>query len=923
MRRAIVAFVISAFLISVPLFTALAADTFGKAEGVKEIVANVASKVVLGGPILIMATLVNAYVGLLGLLSLQMIHFFLKLAAFNNFINFLPVIQGWTIIRDVVNMSFVIILLMIAISTILGIEAYSYRRLLPRLVLMAVLINFSRTIAGLLIDAGQVVMLTFVNAFSAAAGGNFINALHINDLLSIANAGILSLDVTPITIFSSYILAAVAITVTFIVMLVFAGILLFRILSLWFLIVLSPLAFALGAWPSGGVSKYYGQWWDEFTKNIICPTVLSFFLWLALMMMSSNYVTVLAPGLGGAGEKGAPLEAAVTQLAIPETFASFLIGIGFLLMVLKMTQSLCGSIAGFAPKILDFAKKQGIAAAKLAGKGTLLGVGATVGLAGKGIGAGLSRAGIKVPQVPMTTISKFKEGGLSVMGGIPIVRGWAMGKLGEERAKQGKSFGVGSSKMDQMNSAEKDRLVDQKPPVITRGNAAERAGALHNALNDPELKKYWKEKYGEEGANERAKGVLAEYNQVTKVTSSPEITRKAIDVKKANPHLLAEGADFNDVMSKMEKEDVRKLTPEVWTKTMKRADMTEEAKASWLKWAEDGSVGLRSAAAKYRTDQKDEAKKSPDKQQKLWERELIERKEEKAEHDERTQNISEEDLENPLIALELVQNSDFSKELSNVLKDNNTRKVLKNVLAELRKQTLKGARKDAKGNILPATEGTGATAKYAPEIQAVSEAALLAGAGLDQTFNIDVKTGDIKEDVDRNSFQTAMQGSNKIGIILNSNLDAIVNNNYNNKVAEAVAKSLTYEDIRNLMDGSPKGSAAEGNAFNAIEALRQYVEHNPKDERAKAVIEEIDSGSRQLKARLAELSHKLGGSEEIKKQIEAQVKKVSEAEAKRLSLEKARDSATRADKRQQINEQLQEALEREQKEKEQLNKLKS
>src|SRR3989344_3240242 len=311
MRKAIVAFVISIIFIAVPMVNAFAQEK--RDVGVLQTIAELPVR----GALLVLAAVVASYVNLLGLLTLQMIHFLIEILKFNDFINFAPVVTGWTIIRDGVNMSFVIILLVIAISTILNIEAYSYRRLLPKLVLMAVLINFSRTIAGLLIDVGQVFMLTFVNAFSAAACGNFLSALRVNDLLSLGVGGIFSLDVSPQAIFASYILAAIAITVTFIVLLTFVGILFFRTFTFLFLIIFSPLAFALAAWPSGKANKYYSEWWSRFTDNIIVGPILAFFLWLALMMMSADYSTTLMPGVNGPGGDPTgkiPSAAGITQL---------------------------------------------------------------------------------------------------------------------------------------------------------------------------------------------------------------------------------------------------------------------------------------------------------------------------------------------------------------------------------------------------------------------------------------------------------------------------------------------------------------------------------------------------------------------------------------------------------------------------------
>ncbi len=968
--------ILTAFLVALPL-TAVWAQ-FDNAGTAVEKITNVTSKLLLATPLLTVAALVNVYVSLLGLLSLQMIHFFLKLAAFNDFINFAPVVTGWTIVRDVVNMSFVILLLIIAISTILNIEAYSYRRLLPRLALMAILINFSRTIAGLLIDAGQVVMLTFVNAFSAAAGGNFISALKINDLLSIGNGGLLTLEVTIPTILSSYILASGAITVTFIVMLTFVGILLFRVLALWFLIILSPLAFALGAWPSGGVSKFYGQWWDEFTKNIICPTMLSFFLWLALMMMSTDYVNVLAPGLSASGDKSVPLEASVTQLAVPETFASFLISIGLLLMSLKMTQTMCSSIGGgIGTKMLDFAKSKGIAAAKLAGKGALLSAGATIGLAGKGIGAGLRKAGFEgqLPQLP--SAPNFKERGLSVMANIPIVRGWARGKLGEGRAERTKIMAAAGGKLTELTPAEMDRVADLKPPILTPNNAAERTGQLYKLLTDKQYQKHLKDTYGEEGADKRLGGIMKEYNEVSKVAPTPEIARKAMDVKKFRPDLLpANSPDFKNLVDNMTAEEVKGLTADTFKKTMGRSEMSPGTKAAWAQYAMSGSPALRGAALQYRAAHPPAEDES-----------FAEFTQKKLDNKLRISDVGVDEMKNSKIVVEVATNQkNYSGELDALLKRNDTRSAMRETLLQSRADRLSGKVKDTDvdGNVVGAIVGTGDAATYNPTMQGITETALRAGASLEQTYNIDVNNSNFKEVAERNAFGAALKGNNRVDIILNSNLEGLSTNNYKNEISETVAKSLTYPDVREMMSKA-KESGEQDNVFNVVEAMRHYAAQT-NDPAVVATVEAIE-GNRNLTRRLEKIGGKSdvsvggtpsspsgggggtgggsapplpsaprtgggggrggrggggtgGGSppapntppldvgaleaslkEDIKKQVEEQVKKVGEAEFKRLELEKARDNEPKVEKRRQIQEQIKQALENERKEKEELSKI--
>ena len=894
MHKTIVAFVILIIFIAVPLVDAFAQDqsTLGKiGQTIVELPARTA--------LLIIGAIIASYVNLIGLLALQMIHLLLKLASFNNFIDFGPVVTGWTIIRDVVNMSFVVILLVIAVSTILNIEAYSYRRLLPKLVLMAVLINFSRTIAGLLIDVGQVFMLTFVNAFSAAAGGNFLSALRVNDLLSLGVGGIFSLDVSPQAIFASYILAAIAITVTFIVLLTFVGILLFRILTLWFLIIFSPLAFALAAWPSAKANKYYGEWWSRLTDNIIVGPILAFFLWLALMIMSTDYVTVLAPGVGGPGGDPSgkiPGAAGITQLSAPETFASFLFGIGTLLMVLKMVSSMQVAFAGFGMKALDFAKTKGVAAAKLLGKGAVLGTVAGANLAARRID--LARG--KEAGAPL------QERGFAALTNIPIVRGWARGKLGEARAERSKAFAAEGAKLTELTPAEMDGLRNQRPPILTPDIAAKRGGQLYKLLTDKQYQG-WLKKERPEQADAIMSDVMKEYNEVTKVGPTPEITRKAMDIKKFRPDLLPAGADFNDVALKMEKDDVLKITPDTFTKVMERPDMTADAKASWLQWARTGgSVGLRKAAQDYRDKQGAEAAGDTGKLRQLQAQRFVEFKEEKVQGRLRSDNIGKDEVGNPEIAVLMASSKDYSGELEAVLKRNDTRNALRETLVKERENRF-------------ATIGEGANATYTPEVQAISETALRSGSSLNQTFNVDLNTANFKEVADRNAYKAALSSDNRMQILLKSDMDMITKNNFNNQLGETVAQTLSYNDVKEMLDNA-KQPSEQRNVFNIVSAMKQYAERT-NDPKVKAVVQSI-SENKFMTKQIERLSSGKGGDgggggggggtrggrgggapPAVGSSFEEQMTGVKEEVKK------------------QVEEQIKEALEEERQEKEQLNKI--
>jgi len=104
----------------------------------------------------------------------------INVASFNNIIDVPAVVTGWVIVRDLCNMFFVLILLVIAFSTILRRENYSLKKALPKLIIAAVLINFSRTIFGLITDFSQVIMMTFVSSFAVFGGNNLVEIFQVS-----------------------------------------------------------------------------------------------------------------------------------------------------------------------------------------------------------------------------------------------------------------------------------------------------------------------------------------------------------------------------------------------------------------------------------------------------------------------------------------------------------------------------------------------------------------------------------------------------------------------------------------------------------------------------------------------------------------------------------------------------------------------
>lgn len=320
-------------------------------------------KTIAASPILaaigVMAALVMV---LFGMIDTMIIGALVNISQYNNFINEPSIRDAWVVVRDLSNMFFILILLVIAFTTILRIESYQWKKMLPKLLIMAVLINFSRTICGLIIDASQVVMLTFVNTW-ATTGGDFVDMFKMTGYF----AGITGEEFKKFTSANFSILNIVAGMLIGIMFLIISGIVLLvalavftmRVIMLWIYIVLSPLAFLLSAFPAG--QKYASQWWSEFTKYVVSGPILAFFIWLALIASRS------IKEFGGIGsEVGKNQCFGPTQGMCLNNFLPFIISIGMLLGGLMITQQVGGAVGSIAGKGLDWAKRS----AKFVGKKT-------------------------------------------------------------------------------------------------------------------------------------------------------------------------------------------------------------------------------------------------------------------------------------------------------------------------------------------------------------------------------------------------------------------------------------------------------------------------------------------------------------------------------------------------------------------------
>jgi len=248
------------------------------------------SNIALAGIFTILSLPIYGLAWLIGQLSVLITYILFQVVQYNNFVNENIVIEGWVMVRDLCNMFFILGLLVIAFATILRMETYGNKRMLGKLLIMAVLINFSKTICGLFIDFAQVIMLTFVQPIiqgnSETWGwAGLVDALGLAKFFTFNKIGDLALSPfagksSPLVLFSSMVLGLIFLIIATVAITAFTIILFIRIVTLWILVILSPLPFLLSAFP--GAQQYATRWWGEFSKALVVGPTMAFFFWLAL-----------------------------------------------------------------------------------------------------------------------------------------------------------------------------------------------------------------------------------------------------------------------------------------------------------------------------------------------------------------------------------------------------------------------------------------------------------------------------------------------------------------------------------------------------------------------------------------------------------------------------------------------------------------
>lgn len=420
---------------------------------------------------------------------------FMSYAAEANFSNTLTqsafVRVGWGISRDVANMFFIFFVLWMALATIFQFESYSTKRLLPKLIVVALLVNFSLPIGVFVINTAnaigkvfydlaqkdtngqqisfrkQLMNMTAIRAneisldlqqtvaketleadckhssLVGAFGKNFLYAIGLGQMSSCAQLerarwtgqygdGGLGMAALVAALWRPIIL----LVATFVF---FAGgiFLIVRYLYLIVLLIFGPLAFLFMILPA--TQEYWNKWWNKLIQWSFFVPAFFFMIMLSVRLNRELFPEAIR-------------DIAAAQSSAGALFVQYIMGLGLFIASLMVANSMgiamSGTVVGWGRSMArwagKYAKGKGIQYAK--------------------IGAGGLAGGIQSNALLQKTLSAIPLLGGSIARGLGATR--AMGEVAEKQ-RQRQKFGFA------------EKLSDE-----ARGNyiASERAGVARDLL---------------------------------------------------------------------------------------------------------------------------------------------------------------------------------------------------------------------------------------------------------------------------------------------------------------------------------------------------------------------------------------------------------------------------------------------------------
>ncbi len=197
----------------------------------------------------------------------------------------------WQIVRDICNLAFIFGFIYLGIKTIFDPESAQTKRWLTKIIIGALLINFSLLFTKVIVDIGNYTAIVIEAEGSRAFGGNTLPASIINTIELSKIFGGKDVSGTLGAMFAYYLMAFIFLCVCGIVLMFVAFQLVTRFITIIIILMASPFLFAGTVFPQ--TEKHVSKLWATLIGHSFYPAIFLFLAFISVKIVSFIKITVL------------------------------------------------------------------------------------------------------------------------------------------------------------------------------------------------------------------------------------------------------------------------------------------------------------------------------------------------------------------------------------------------------------------------------------------------------------------------------------------------------------------------------------------------------------------------------------------------------------------------------------------------------
>ncbi len=193
----------------------------------------------------------------------------------------------WIMVRDLLNMTFILILLFSAFCTIFQIDNWGLKKVWLNILINALLVNFSFPIARFIIDISNVTFYYFVKHLFASTGTSTVTGSTIfSSFASTSGIGDLLQPDKYADHAIPYLIASIIFVFIFgMTLLIIGALFIVRLVALAMLIMFSPIGFVGYIFPES--ASYANKWWKNLFSYSFFAPIMIFVMAISLRIMQA------------------------------------------------------------------------------------------------------------------------------------------------------------------------------------------------------------------------------------------------------------------------------------------------------------------------------------------------------------------------------------------------------------------------------------------------------------------------------------------------------------------------------------------------------------------------------------------------------------------------------------------------------------